>query len=295
MKKNKVIVIGAKGMLGQSLVEVFGEDKKYIVIGWDIEEIDITQKKEVLERINREKPNLIINAAAYNAVDKAEESEEEFEKAKKVNGEGPKFLAEVARKNDAIFVHYGSDYVFDGEKGEYLEDDLTNPISNYGISKELGEKNIRKVGGQYYLIRTSKLFGRPAITKEAKRSFFDTMLELAEKNEELKVVNEEKSCFCYVKDLARATRMLIESKLAFGTYHLVNEGAVTWYDGVRALFKLAGIKNVRIIPVSSKEFPRLAKRPKSSVLLNTKFPKLRNYEEAVKEWLKECYIKSYFK
>jgi dTDP-4-dehydrorhamnose reductase len=286
--KTKVVIIGAKGMLGQSLVEIFESDKKYKTIGWDIEDIDITDRGKVFEKIKEAKPQVVINCAAYNMVDKAEESEEEFKKANRINGDGPGYLAEVCQKEKAVFVHYVSDYVFDGKKGVYKEDEETNPISNYGSSKELGEKNARKIGGRYYLIRTSKLFGKPATAENAKKSFFKIMLELAKTKKEIKVVNNERSCFTYVPDLALATKKLIEDHQEYGVYHLVNEGPVTWYEGVLRLFQIAGIKDVKVIPVGPDEFPRSAKRPGSSVLINTKFPKLRSYEKAIEEWLSFC-------
>jgi dTDP-4-dehydrorhamnose reductase len=286
MKNKKIIIIGAKGMLGGDLLEVFNSDNDYQAIGWDVEEIDITDQQQIENKIREAQPDVIINAAAYNAVDKCEEEDCEFELAKKINGEGPKFLAQVAKDINATFVHYVSDYVFDGVKGEYVEADETNPISNYGISKELGEKNVEKYGEKFYLIRTSKLFGKPAQSNGAKKSFFETMVGLAEKNKELKVVDDEKSCFTYTPDLARATKELIESGYGYGTYHLINEGAVTWYEGLRDLFEMMEIENVKLIPVGSDEFPRPAKRPKASVLVNTKFPKLRNYKEAIEDWKK---------
>lgn len=306
----KVLIIGAKGMLGSDLVEIFSGDKNYEVIAWDTDDIDIADESQVSEKIKKEKPDIIINSAAYNAVDKCEEdpnekrnqsqlnkkiqfngikshgaSKNEFELAKRINGDGPKFLAEIAKELGAILVHYVSDYVFDGVIGEYKEEAETNPISNYGISKEMGEKNVKKIGGNYYLIRTSKLFGRPAQSETAKKSFFEIMLNLSKNNSELKVVDGEKSCFTYTPDLAKATKKLIEEKYPYGIYHLINEGAVTWYEGLKELFKIAKIEDVKLIPVSSSEFPRPAKRPNSSVLINTKFSKLRNYKEALRDWL----------
>jgi len=138
----RIIIIGAKGMLGGDLVKAFSVDENYQAIGWDINEIDITNEKQVRNKIVKEKPDIILNAAAYNAVDKCEEDEEEFELAKKINGEGPRILAQVAKSINAIFVHYVSDYIFNGKKGVYLETDEACPISNYGISKALGEKNV---------------------------------------------------------------------------------------------------------------------------------------------------------
>jgi len=283
----KVVITGAKGRLGQDLIKIFQADSAYQVISWDVEELDITDASRVEAKIKSEQPAIIINAAAYNAVDKAEEDEKEFELAKKINGKGPENLAKAAKGTGAVFVHYVSDYIFDGEKGIYTENDQPSPISNYGHSKALGEQKVQAVDGQYYLIRTSKLFGPPATSGNAKKSFFEVMLELAKKNQELKVVNGERSCFTYTPDLAQATKHLIEEKYPFGIYHLINEGVVTWYEGLKKLFKLLEIKDIKLIPVSPEEFPRPASRPASSILVNTRFPKLRNYEEALKDWISQ--------
>ncbi|MDZ7611645.1 MAG: dTDP-4-dehydrorhamnose reductase [Candidatus Moranbacteria bacterium] len=284
MKNNKkVLILGANGMLGEELVKSF-QKGGYSVLAWDVEELDITNKEKTGEAIKRENPFLIINAAAYNAVDQAEEKEE-FEKAMQINAYAPENLAKIAKETEAIFVHFVSDYIFDGKKGEYVEDDQPCPISNYGISKAEGEKRTQNAGGKYYLIRTSKIFGKSAEQEGAKKSFFEVMLSLAKEKNELKVIDSEKSCFTYAPDLARAVKSLVENKHPFGIYHLVNEGAVTWYEGVLELFKIAGINEVKVRPVKPEEFLRPAKRPASSVLLNTKFPKLRRYEEALKDWL----------
>jgi dTDP-4-dehydrorhamnose reductase len=281
----KVIIFGVKGTLGTQLKKEFSEIGEYAVMGLDKDELDITDSEKVSELITKESPQIVINAAAYNAVDKAEKSETEFELAKKLNGEVPKILAEAAKKADAIFVQYVTDYLFDGEKGEYVESDQPNPISNYGISKALGEKNVRDVGGKIYLIRISKLFGDPGKSSQAKKSFFEVMLALAKEKDELKVVDDERSCFTYVPDLAKATRQLVEGDYEFGIYHIVNEGPVTWYGGAKKLFELIGNKKIKVVPVGQDKFPRPAKRASSTVLVNTKFPKLRHYEEALKEWL----------
>ncbi len=286
MEKKKILIVGAKGMLGQDLVKVFGQDENYQVLAWDKEEIDITSLEKSKEKISREQPSLIINAAAYNNVDKAEEIDAEFNLAMAINANGPANLAQIAKELDIAFVHYVSDYIFDGVKGEYKEDDSASPISRYGQSKALGEEKILATEGKNYLIRTSKLFGKPAKSKSAKKSFFQTMLDLSDQHEQLKVVDSERSCFTYTPDLAQATKVLWEKNYAYGIYHLVNEGAVTWYQGLRYLFELLNITDVELIPVTPSEFPRPAKRPASSVLLNTKFPKLRRYEEALKDWAK---------
>ena len=275
-------------MLGQDLVRVFERDMNWEVFAYDRDQIDIASVESLRGKIEEVGPDAVINASGYNAVDKCESDEIEFELAKKINGYGPGMLAKICADMEIPVIHYVSDYVFDGEKGEYAETDKPNPISNYGRSKLLGEEEIQKNTDKFYLIRTSKLFGKPGKSEMAKKSFFDTMIGLAKDNSVLKIVDEEKSCFTYTPDLALETKKMIEEKVPFGIYHVVNEGACTWYEAALELFRLAKM-DVEVIPVSSSEFPRPAKRPHSSVLLNTKLKPLRNYKEALKEYLKENY------
>ncbi len=285
---NRILIIGSHGMLGQDLVRMFDADQSWEVFAYDRDQIDIASEESLRKKIEEVRPKAVINAAGYNAVDKCESDEIEFELAKKINGYGPGILAKICKEKDIPIVHFVSDYVFDGEKGEYTESDKPSPISNYGRSKLLGEEEIKKNTDKYFLIRTSKLFGKPGASPMSKKSFFDTMIALAKDNSVLKIVDEEKSCFTYTPDLALETKKMIEEKVPFGIYHVVNEGACTWYEAACELFKLAKM-DVEVIPVSSSEFPRPAKRPNSSVLLNTKLKPLRNYKKALKEYLEENY------
>lgn len=325
-------------MLGQELVRVFSaegrsasggrNDKDYKVFDWDKKEIDITKEKEVKNKIEKIKPDIIINAAAYNAVDEAEKKLE-YKKARLINGKASGYLAKIAKKIGAIFIYYSTDYVFDGNpeiKIEpagcnhicatcqlhkkftpligYAENAKPKPISNYGKTKLMGEKKLLKVKGKYYLIRLSRLFGKPAKTKNAKKSFFDLMLDFwggnkkvhpvksarsgsaKQKFNRVKVINDETSCFTYAPDAAKKTKEIIESKKPYGIYHVFNEGPCTWYEAVVELYKQAKI-STRVIPVKSSEFPRPAKRPFYSALLNTKLNPLRNYQGALKDYLKK--------
>jgi dTDP-4-dehydrorhamnose reductase len=285
---NRILIIGSHGMLGQDLVRAFERDINWEVFAYDRDQINIASIEILRGKIEEAGPDVVINATGYNAVDKCESDEIEFELAKKINGYGPGMLAKICSDMEIPLVHYVSDYVFDGEKGEYAEDDKPNPISNYGWSKMLGEEEIQKNTDKFYLVRTSKLFGKPGKSEMSKKSFFDTMIALAKDNKVLKIVDEEKSCFTYTPDLAQETKKMIEEKIPFGIYHVVNEGACTWYEAACELFKMAKME-VEVIPVGSSEFPRPAKRPNSSVLLNTKLKPLRNYKEALKEYLKENY------
>lgn len=297
----KVLIIGAKGMLGQELVREFGGNG-YEVISWDKEEIDITKKDLVLEKIKSARPEIIINAAAYNAVDKIEEEEKNF--ADQANGYAVGNLSEAAQAINGLLVHYGTDYVFDGKEIDgYKEDATPNPQSIYANSKWIGEQILTHKNFQfpisnfqtnpkskipnlkYYLIRTSRLFGKPAKTEGAKKSFVDVMLKCAEEKDCLELVDEELSSPTYVLDLAKRTREIIEWKKPFNIYHVTNAGGCTWYGWAKKIFELSG-KSVKLIPVGADRFPRPAKRPKYSLLLNTKLPPMRSWEEALAEYLK---------
>lgn len=280
----RIIIIGAKGMLGQELVETYQEDTFNQVYAWDFDDIDITQEKAVQKKIKAVDPNVVINAAAYNAVDKAEENEGP-KAAMAVNAEGPKNIAEACKKVGAVFATYSSDYVFRGDKEEgYREDDKPDPVSKYGKSKFAGEKNVQKIGGKYFIIRTSKLFGKVGTGKDVKKSFVDTMIELSDKLPELKVVDEEVSCFTYTPDLAKATRLILEGNYPEGIYHITNTKPCTWYGCAKSIFEILG-KDIKITPVPASTFPRPAKRPQFSILINTKMPPIRSYKEALKEFL----------
>ncbi len=288
----KILLLGAKGNLGCQLQKVYKEEE---LIAWDREDIDIIDRELILKKAQDIKPDIIINAAAYNAVDKCEVTEEddgkhkdEYEIAKNINIDGPKNLAEAALAVGAVLVHYSSDYVFDGDNQDgYDEQDETSPINKYGKTKTFGEKRIIELSGKglkYYIIRTSKLFGPKGESEIAKPSFFDIMLKLSNERDELEVVDEEKSCFTYTPDLALWTKKLLESSKGSGIYHLVNEGAYTWYEAAKEMFEIIG-KDIKINPVSSEKFPRPAKRPKYSILKNTKFDKMRSLNDALSEYL----------
>jgi len=285
----KILILGARGNLGTQLVKVFKDDRENEVIAWDREQIDVRDEELINMKVADLKPDLIVNAVAYTAVDKCEIDEDEYDLAKELNIDAPRYLARAALDNNAIFVHFSSDYSFDGRgTGIYEEDYEVRSVNRYGKTKLLGEKAIIKMsaeGLRWYLIRTSKLFGPKASNEKSKISFFDLMLDLAEKKDELNIVDEELSCFTYTPDLAEATKKMINNNLGYGIYHIVNEGPVTWYGGVLELFKLKNI-NIKVNPIKSEDLERPAKRPVSSVLKNTKTEKLRDWKEALREYLK---------
>jgi dTDP-4-dehydrorhamnose reductase len=280
----KILILGAQGNLGTQLVIAF---KDYEVLAWDRNEANLLDLENLIVKIDEVQPDLVINAAAYNAVDKCESLAEERELAIKLNADLPSQLARWCHDNHKILVHYSTDYVFSGNehKKEFNEEAVPNPINVYGQTKASGELAVINSEADYYLIRVSKLFGPSGASEYSKKSFFDIMLDLASRNSGLSVVDEELSCFTYTPDLAVATKRLIEDKQPYGIYHLVNEGAVTWYEAVLELKNLAGFE-AEVKPVGGEFLNRPAKRPQFSVLKNTKASHLRSYQEALQEYLK---------
>lgn len=276
----KVLIIGSKGMLGQELAKVFADQQ---VTLWDREEIDITKPEEYGLKITEVGPDLIINAAAMNDVDGIELDDSV---AKLVNGSAVGSIADICSILGIFVVHYSSDYVFDGTKqAGYVESDKPEPISKYGESKLLGERVLKQAASEYYLIRTSRLFGKQGTGEATKASFVDKVIAKAKAGEPLQLVDEEMSSPTYVVDLAKRTREMLAARKPFGIYHVTNSGACTWYQFGKKALELAGLGNVPVTPVPANTFPRPAKRPAFSVLKNTKLPPMRSWEEALAEYL----------
>lgn len=281
----KVLITGSTGMLGKDLVTEFTKNN-HEVIATEKQQLDITHIVEVLNFVREHKPEVIINAAAYNFVDKVEDHDG-YGIAFAVNANGPKNLAMAAKDLDIPFIHFSSDYVFSGNKTEgYTEEDAPSPISRYGDTKLHGEKLIQEVGGKYYICRLSKLFGLPGTSDVSKASFVSIMIKLAKEKDSLQIVDSETGCPSYTPDIAEAVHQLLVQEFEPGIYHLINEGGgVTWYEFAQEIFKIAGL-NPKVEAVDPSAFPRPARRPIEAALLNTKFPKLRNRLEALEEFIK---------
>lgn len=272
----KVLILGVKGSLGQTFLDLYKDQE---VIGWDRTELDITDEEAVNKKIPELKPDLVINCAAYNAVDQAEADRGT---AAAVNGNAVGFLAKVCDSLGITLISYSTGQVFDGSNsGGYNEEAQPQPVNEYGRSKFLGEMELQEKTDKFYLIRTCWLYGKPAA---GKKSFTDIMLELGTKNEIVNAVGDEFGNPTYVLDLAHATRALIEEKKPFGIYHLVNSGVASRFDWAEEIFR---IKKMVVVleSVNSDFFPRQAKRPKYEVLNNTKFIELRPWTEALTEYL----------
>ena len=199
----KILITGAKGMLAKAVINKLKDENQLICT--DSQELDITDKNMVMEYVEKEKPEYIINCAAYTAVDKAEEEEE---LAEKVNSEGPKNLAIAADKYNCILVHISTDYVFNGDldiNKTYKENDKTLPVTVYGKTKKEGEDNIIQNSSKYYILRTAWLYGEG-------NNFVRTMLKLSKEKEELNVVNDQHGSPTYTEDLASIIKQIIDKK-----------------------------------------------------------------------------------
>ena len=262
INRRKTILFGAQGMLGHALKDVFlnaqcpGHSN-----------VDITDQHAVMKFIAREQPAIVINAAAYTDVDRCEDNRTY---AFRVNGNGPGNLAEACREVNAILVHFSTDYIFDGTQKEYCEADRPNPINAYGESKLLGEVSIAKNLENYRIIRTSWLYGRHG------KNFVDTILALSHQMPTVRVVNDQIGKPTYAVDLANTVPEIIG--YTPGIYHITNDGMCSWYE-----FACTFIPNA--VPCLSQDFPRKAKRPANSVLVNTKTSPLRHWKEAVQEYI----------
>lgn len=263
MTFSNVLILGANGMLGHDLAAVFPGAR---LCGH--KDLDITNEAAVKAYILALKPDLVINAAAYTNVDGCEDDPET---AFAVNGDAPGYIAAACREVGAVLVHYSTDYVFDGTKTEYVESDEPNPINVYGASKLRGEQKIAQNMDDYRIIRTSWLFGRHG------KNFVETIRHLSQTNETVRVVTDQVGKPTYTADLAHKTAEIAECPP--GIYHMTNDGVCSWYEFARAFAP-------NVVPCTSDEFPRKARRPAYSVLVNTKTSPMRPWKEALEDYLR---------
>jgi dTDP-4-dehydrorhamnose reductase len=253
----RILVTGAKGMLGKDLIPVL-RAKNHHVIATDIEELDITDLDQVYRIGRQSRPEVVVNCAAYTQVDKAEE---EADKAFAINELGARNIATACRDLGADICHVSTDYVFDGEKRKpYAPDDETNPINTYGASKLAGENAIRQICDRFYIVRTSWLYGKNG------RNFVYTILDLAKNRKEIRVVDDQIGSPTWTVTLSRVLSELIGTK-RYGIYHVTDEteGGISWFRFAQEIVKLNQLE-MKVIPIKTKDFPLLAKRPKKTVL-----------------------------
>lgn len=275
----KILITGANGMLAKAVINELKDEELILT---DVADLDITNIELLRKFVKENKPQYIINCAAYTAVDKAEEQEEI---ARKVNTIGPKNLAIVANEEDATLIHISTDYVFGGDKTveeDYSEMEEKNPNSVYGITKLEGEQEITNSCFKHYIFRTAWLYGDG-------NNFVRTMLKLGKEKEVINVVMDQHGSPTYAVDLASIIHQAIEKQIPYGIYHATNMGYTTWYEFTKQIFEKVGY-TCKVNPVTSEEFASKAKRPKNSKLSKDKLLKegieIPNYEDALNRYLK---------
>ncbi|MGI8608613.1 MAG: dTDP-4-dehydrorhamnose reductase [Candidatus Dormibacteria bacterium] len=277
----RVLVFGAAGQLGEELVRqarAAGEE----VTGLTRAEIDVTDSAAVRAAVSDAKADVVFNAAAYTAVDRAEE---EPELAMAINGVAPGVMAAAAAETGSRFVHYSTDYVFDGSAtGPIPENAIPAPAGEYGRSKLAGEQAVQAAGGKAFVVRTAWVYGLHG------KNFISTVLRVARQAGEMRVVNDQRGSPTWARDLASASRRLAEIGPP-GTYHLTNSGDCTWYDLACLVVERAEIA-AEIVPITTADYPTPARRPAYSVLDNRRWrelgqPPLRRWQDAAAEFLED--------
>lgn len=287
--EKKILIFGSKGQLGFDLLRVFKDG--YNTVGLNHQQVDITDVEIVNKIINDQKPDVVINATAYN---KVEAAETDTAAAFAVNAKGVENLAKAAQKAGAVFVHVSTDYVFGGNQEFFIETDIPNPLSVYGQSKLEGERLAAAASSLCYIIRTSSVFGVKG--GKQKKNFVDAMISKAQTGETLKVVDDQIMSPTYAYDLALKIKELIEKPAAFGIYHITNRGSCSWYEFTVKILELMNL-NTEVIPISTQESGTKVNRPKKSVLKNAALEKIGlapmpAWEDALERYLKEKYSRA---
>jgi dTDP-4-dehydrorhamnose reductase len=264
----KILLTGRSGQIGWELQRTLTPLGKLTVLSH--QEMNLADPEDIRRVMREHRPDVVVNAAAYTEVEKAEE---EPTLAMAVNGTAPGILAEEAKQSGALLVHYSTDYVFDGEKkAPYTEDDVPNPLNVYGKTKLAGEQAIKAVGAPHLILRTSWVYGARG------SNFLLTILRLAQEREELKVVNDQTGAPTWSRMIAEATALIlgkiylanppheIRAREATGIYHLTASGQTTWFEFADTILR----GTVRLTPISAAKYPLQTKRPRNSLMSNRK-------------------------
>jgi dTDP-4-dehydrorhamnose reductase len=269
----RVLILGANGQVGRELQRAFADAGELVC--YDRRQADLADPGQLRDAVRNASPDLILNAAAYTAVDRAETDRDA---AMAINAHAPRILAEEASRRGILLVHYSTDYVFDGSKeSPWAETDTTNPLNVYGATKLAGERAIVEAGGKHLIFRTSWVYGPQG------KNFLLTMLRLAGERDRLSIVNDQTGAPTTSIAIADATRTVVDEILSgghqdahqdwAGIYHMTCAGSTTWCGFAREIFALSGLllaKTPEVVPIASAEYPTPATRPRNSVLSNEK-------------------------
>ncbi len=256
----RILLTGRNGQVGWELEQSLAGLGQ--VAAFDIEGMDLAAPDQIVARVREIKPDVIVNAAAYTAVDAAEK---EPELAMAINGMAPGVLAEEAKRLGSLLVHYSTDYVFDGRKrGPYTEEDVPNPVNVYGRTKLAGEEAIQVSGCRHLILRTAWVYSGRG------RNFLLTIVRLAKEKAELRIVDDQTGAPTWARELAAATRRILNhSSDPNGTFHVTACGETTWFGFAEAIVEIGGLQ-VLVLPIESKEYPVATARPENSVLDTSK-------------------------
>ena len=277
-----ILVTGANGQLGNEMQVLARENLQHTYFFTDVQELDICDEQAVYAYVSEHKIDIIVNCAAYTAVDKAEDN---VELCDKLNNIAPGYLARAAQANGAAMIQVSTDYVFDGEGTRPWEpEDERHPLNVYGQTKYEGELAVQNTLEKYFIVRISWVFGVNG------KNFIKTMLNLGKTHDHLTVVNDQFGSPTYTYDLARLlVDMILTDK--YGIYHATNEGICNWYGFACEIFRQAGMK-VDVAPVPASEYPTKAKRPENSRMSKAKltengFVRLPSWQDALERYLRE--------
>jgi dTDP-4-dehydrorhamnose reductase len=281
----RALVTGGSGQVGGAFIaQAADHDVQAFAPGREV--LDLADPDAIRQFMTSNRFDLIVNCAAYTAVDKAET---EAELAQSINALAPGILAEEAAKQGVPIIHVSTDYVFDGERaGAYVEDDAVAPLGVYGASKLAGEAAVRAANPHHAVLRTAWVLSAGGA------NFLNTMIRLAEARDEVGVVSDQIGCPTSASDIAHALHLIARTSQV-GTWHFVNDGVASWHDLARFIFAemaLRGLKVPRCNAITTAEYPTPARRPGNSVLNTMKFQadfgyKARNWQDAVREILQE--------
>ena len=265
-----ILITGANGQLGNEMRVLSAEYPEYAYFFTDVAELDICNEQAVMEFVQANNIHVMVNCAAYTAVDKAEEN---VELCTKLNADAVGYLAKAAEACGAEFVQISTDYVFDGTAHvPYRETASTCPNSVYGHTKLAGEQNALTLCSRSMVIRTAWLYSTFG------NNFVKTMIRLGRERDSLGVIFDQVGTPTYARDLARAIFSALQQGVVPGVYHFSNEGVCSWYDFTKAIHRLAGITDCKVKPLHTEEYPTLAKRPHYSVLDKTKIKETYHIE-----------------
>jgi dTDP-4-dehydrorhamnose reductase len=298
--KPKILLTGKNGQVGEELERLLPQLGEVVALGR--QELNLSNPEDIRRTIREVRPNLIVNAAAYTAVDQAEKEETA---ANEINSNAVAIMAEEAKKIGARLVHYSTDYVFDGLKGNpYVEDDPTGPINVYGMTKLAGEQAIRASGVPHLIFRTSWVYATRG------RNFLLTILRLATQREELRIVRDQIGAPTWSREIADGTTKILSQLYVgetsrdslsnvSGTYHMTAAGVTNWHEFATAILEEAShaskatpwfaaatggnpVITRRVIPITTQEFPTPARRPANSILSNARL--MKTFRVRLPEW-----------